>query len=1133
VTTDAAGKVTSWADQSGNGNNATLAAGTPTVSVNALTGKPTVKFPSGGTTYFTFPRVADIRTVFWIVKEDIITANPHFLLGDYDTYHFHRGDNGCIWASYSSEYIRNGTTRLMGRVVNGQTTELGTGWRLVSVVTTAAVQANQLCRDRHTSSGSMAYRSWIGDIAEIIIYNRALSSAEVEQVETYLNNKWLKEAIPHDSAISIASGATLDLNSSLVECSALNGSGVVTNSGTGESGLQVNSDDDSNFSGSLADGAQPLSLYKSGNGTLSLSGSTAYSGDTEISGGRLEFNGVSPLTESISVDDAALQLSNGTLQVSSIAAAGSSTFDWASGTISNPDASTDLDIGAFAPITLGSDSCVLDISGGRTGTVAAAVSGSGGLVKAGGGSLFINGAADFSGDLAVSNGVMKILDATLGSSNISVENGTLAMLGSASSATVTVSGNSVIGVTDEGDAGTLTVKDLNLSSGATLNCTADGNADFIVTGTLTSALTNEIVLLNSLIPSPGTYPLIDYTGTIAGGNFAAFHADLPSSDRITMSLVDNTTDKRIDLLAEAVGGNTNLTWSGTVDGNWDIGSTANWKDNTNAVTFLNGDTVLFDDSAATFTVAVQQDVAPAAVTIDNTSYDYSFSGSTVTFSGDFTKQGTGRLTLENSFSYTGQTVIAAGTLQVGNGSTNGIIGSGSITNDGVLIFNHSDALTRSTIISGTGSVENAGSGTLTITADNSYNGGTTLNGPLQIGANGTSGNLGTGPVIINNKQLTIDHSNTLTMPNELSGSGTIYKSNGNTLIYAGNSAYSGAIKLAGGTFTVAPGATVTNLGSMYQNQNVSTTWNINGNTSVGTFSAITTTGGTGHENWLTTLNIAGGVTFNAATINGARVGRNRATSRFIMNINAGATGTVTTIQGFSPPAGYSLENNVYNTLNIHGNLTAGTISGPGGYAQGSSGVAKRIINIYSGGRLSASNINIDDSINTRALTAVITVNDGGVLANIPGSDLSIQTLQFQLIGNPAIEASAGKTITINGVVSGGGNLIKTGEGTLVLASTNNTYTGETIVSNGVLAVSGTWSAGSNSVLRISTGGKVSPTLASGVIVREIYLNDLQYQSGTWGSTASSAQFQNDRFFEGDGVITVLEGGFPGMMFYIH
>jgi hypothetical protein len=58
--------------------------------------------------------------------------------------------------------------------------------------------------------------------------------------------------------------------------------------------------------------------------------------------------------------------------------------------------------------------------------------------------------------------------------------------------------------------------------------------------------------------------------------------------------------------------------------------------------------------------------------------------------------------------------ISAGTLSIGNGTTSGSI-TGNITNNAALAFNRSDNSTYSGVISGTGTLEKLGNGTLTLT----------------------------------------------------------------------------------------------------------------------------------------------------------------------------------------------------------------------------------------------------------------------------------------------------------------------------------------------------------------------------------------------------------------------------------
>jgi T5SS/PEP-CTERM-associated repeat protein len=66
---------------------------------------------------------------------------------------------------------------------------------------------------------------------------------------------------------------------------------------------------------------------------------------------------------------------------------------------------------------------------------------------------------------------------------------------------------------------------------------------------------------------------------------------------------------------------------------------------------------------------------------------------------------------------------AGGTLQIGAGFFTGVLGISTLTNNGTLIFNRSNASTYSGIIGGTGTIQNAGTGTTTLTGQTSFTNG--------------------------------------------------------------------------------------------------------------------------------------------------------------------------------------------------------------------------------------------------------------------------------------------------------------------------------------------------------------------------------------------------------------------------
>ncbi|HTB82309.1 MAG TPA: hypothetical protein VK742_01525 [Candidatus Sulfotelmatobacter sp.] len=204
-----------------------------------------------------------------------------------------------------------------------------------------------------------------------------------------------------------------------------------------------------------------------------------------------------------------------------------------------------------------------------------------------------------------------------------------------------------------------------------------------------------------------------------------------------------------------------IIWNGKPTGNWDT-NTANWLNAgqpviyTNITTSGSGDFVTFDDTlTGTTNVNLTTALTPGSLTINNSISNYVFSGSGK-ISGAITlvKQGTASLTLtenggddfsggimiadnggtlvldDTNFNATGLTTIGTNDiLQIGNNDAKGGVSSGSITNNGGLIFNRSDsALSVGSVISGPGAVTNSGSGTVVLSVVETLTGPVVANG---------------------------------------------------------------------------------------------------------------------------------------------------------------------------------------------------------------------------------------------------------------------------------------------------------------------------------------------------------------------------------------------------------------------
>ncbi len=161
--------------------------------------------------------------------------------------------------------------------------------------------------------------------------------------------------------------------------------------------------------------------------------------------------------------------------------------------------------------------------------------------------------------------------------------------------------------------------------------------------------------------------------------------------------------------------------------------------------------------------------------------------------------GTGVTLLTGNNIYTGVTNITGGTLRVGNAGTTGTLGTGAVTNNGALVFNRVDTLTVPNLISGGGTLSQAGAGTLVLTAANTYTGLTTISaGTLRLGDAATN-NGNVGGDIVNNGALIFANPTSQVYTGAISGTGSLTKNATGTLTFTNLGTYTGPTAVNSGS----------------------------------------------------------------------------------------------------------------------------------------------------------------------------------------------------------------------------------------------------------------------------------------------------------------------------------------------
>lgn len=375
-----------------------------------------------------------------------------------------------------------------------------------------------------------------------------------------------------------------------------------------------------------------------------------------------------------------------------------------SGIITNPNLTT------ASTLTIG--------QGAFSGTInnGAALDATVGVTKVGSGTLQLSGANTYSGLSTVSAGTLVLTPDHSGAGGVSVADGAAFGVLQKAPDTTLVTGAMTVGATTGGT--------LQVDFGSQIN----PSAATLATGNLLFNGPSTVKIIGKNLTT-GTFPLLQYASYDAGSTpVSGLTLDLPT--RTTGSLADNP-GIGINLTISTT---EQVKWNGNVNGDWDIdpdGSntigTPNWLTTVGnaAARYIQGsegtDVVTFnDDAAGTTTVNLTTTLSPLGLTIDNTAKNYTFTGAgKLSGTVGLEKKGTGSLTLANTTpnDYQGGTLVTAGTLILGDGTTAGAgVVAPVISNEGTVVLNRPDNHNYNYLISGNGTLEKAQANTLTFPA---------------------------------------------------------------------------------------------------------------------------------------------------------------------------------------------------------------------------------------------------------------------------------------------------------------------------------------------------------------------------------------------------------------------------------
>ena len=578
--------------------------------------------------------------------------------------------------------------------------------------------------------------------------------------------------------------------------------------------------------------------------------------------------------------------------------------------------------------------------------------------------------------------------------------------------------------------GTLTLSGANTYSGGTI---VSGGALVGSTSSLTGNITNNAAVTFDQA-SDGTYAgVMDGSGSLTksgAGNLTLSGANTYSGGTTVSAgtLTGTTTSLQgaiTNNAAVVVSQDADGTYSGAMTGSGSLTASGTGNLTLSGANTYSGGTTVSAGTLTGSTTSLQGDITNNAAVVFAQDTSGTYAGA-ISGTGSLSKSGSGSVTLSGANTYSGGTSVAAGTLA---GTTTSL--QGDIVNDATVKFSQASDGSYAGVISGTGSVEIAGAGTVTLTAANTFSGGTTVSAGTLVA--GDAGALGSGGVTLSGGGLMA--ADGLTIANSLVADAP----SGGFIIseYVEGSSNNKYIELFNGT-----GAEITLADyrmSLFGNGSSTATQSFLLN-AVGAGETLAAGQTIVIANASAALPLPEGVTAHTTA---AALTFFNGDDALALQLADGTFVDIFGVVGDDPGSAWTAgeSSTVNQTLVRNADVTSGVAVNPSG--TGPSGFATLGTEWASYPLDTASNLG-SHTMNGGTASAPIGSLTTGASVIFSGS--------LSLTSDAALTAAAGGTTEFSGVVSGTGGIDKVGAGTVVLSGTN-TYSGGTTVSAGTLSVS--------------------------------------------------------------------------------